>query len=137
MPEEFDVRPEPPRKGVGGRRPVDPYAVEFAEKCRKSPGSWVKFAPNGENFEAHHLATSMRERIYRGGQPWGDDRWEATTRKVKSGEVGPDGEYRVRPAWELWVSYQGPREDLEPVADRAAGASEADPEQPAFPFDRY
>lgn len=125
MPEQFETSTTRPRRGTGYRRrlPPDPYAVAVAEKCRANPGLWIRFAPNGQSFQAQHLATKVRDRICRGDAPWGDGLWEATTHKV-NGRQDPETE-EYAPAWEVWVSYAGPS----PAVD--------DPDQPAFPIDRY
>lgn len=129
MPDQqFEVRTTPPSRGGHRKRGPDPYAVGFAATCRANPGQWIRFAPRGENFQAQHLAATQRERIYRGSEPWGDDRWEATTRKVRGKQDPKTLAYGTE--WELWVSYQGPRgEEPEEGAD-------AEPAQPSF-FDRY
>jgi len=137
MSKEYEVRDKPPSRGGHRRRPADPYAIAFAKECREHPNSWVRYAPNGDNFQAQHLATGTRDAIYRGGEPWGDDLWEATTRKVRGTWNADKGTYL--PEWELWVSYKGRRELAEPPAETppVAEPDEADPDQPAFPFGRY
>lgn len=136
MADTFDVRRQPPGRAGHRRRAPDPYAVTFAAECRANPGSWIRFAPRDENFQAQHLASTARDQIYRGAEPWGNDRWEATTRKVRRKRQDPEtGAYGWE--WELWVSYQGPREVVEPEPDPGVD-EEGDPAQPAFPFfDRY
>lgn len=130
MTEQYEKSLEPPLRGGDKRRPPDPYAVGFAEECRKNPGVWIKFTPRSQNFQAQHRATTFRDQIYRGIAPWGDDRWEATTRKVR-GNWDPKL-LAYRPEWEVWVSYQGVRQPGDPEPEPA----ETDDDQPRI-FERY